>query len=58
MNNIDRVIYQCNAETVEECIQRIESLSNKEREALIAEFKRRPDARFGDNLLVALSVIC
>lgn len=58
MNNIDQVIYQCNGQTVEECIQRIESLSNKEREALIAEFKRRPDARFGDNLLVALSVIC
>lgn len=53
----DALIARCNAATVEEASARITALSPEERDMLLREYRRRPDGRFGDNLLLACSVL-
>ncbi len=54
---MDAILGFCNRSTVEESLAAINSLTTAARADLLAEFHKRPDIRFGDNLLVALSTI-
>jgi hypothetical protein len=53
---IDLIINQCNKPTVEDCTCAINALGDRDRNMLMHEFKKHPDSRFGDNLLIALSL--
>lgn len=53
----DNLIARCSAPTVAECCTRILSLQPLEITALLEEYHRRPDARWGDNLLIAMSCL-
>lgn len=54
---IDTAIQSCNKAEVSECLTAIAGLTAAAREELLAEYHRRPDIRFGDSLLVALSIV-
>lgn len=51
----DRIVVMANKPTIEEVYAHIAVMSDYAREILRREFTFRPDSRFGDNLLVALS---
>ncbi len=53
---MDAIIDFCNRSTVEESLAAIDSLTAAARADLLTEFRKHPDSRFGDNLLVALSI--
>lgn len=53
--NINRVIYDLQGD-VSTILGMVETLEEDEKNALLEEFRRRPDARFSDSQLVALSL--
>lgn len=57
MYQVDALIQSCNRTEVAECLTAIAELTTAAREELLAEYHRKPDIRFGDSLLVALSIV-
>ena len=52
---VNHMIAYCNKPTVIECMGRLNNLSHAGKMAIHEEYKKDPDIRFGDTLLVALS---
>jgi hypothetical protein len=50
------LISNLNAQTVEESYALVKALPAQELNCIMAAFASNPDSRFGDNLLVALSI--
>jgi len=54
---IDTIINLANGPSVQDCFRKVSSLRPDYFTQLVKEFKSHPDIRFGDNLLMALSLM-
>ena len=54
---MDFTIMRLNGPSVEDVHVKLNQLSTQEFKSVVTEFKEKPDQRFGDNLLMALSYL-
>lgn len=50
----DKMIFNCNQGTVEQCLAALKKLTKDDRGIVL---KAKRDSRFGDNLLIAISLL-